>query len=406
MSKNTKVCSPQLPLHLERVGVRSIDFFSSLASLQNICQHRHIPFVSYRLPGHSAITTLVQYKSFPQKITDFDELNACEGFVIAPFTANNGFESYLLKPDLEFKDNTISSEIIAELSRSELFQTISSNDTIETTLQEEFEHNVNKVIETIKTGKLRKVVISKTHVMEVPATFSVSHFYQKLCVTYPNAYVYFISMPEVGCWMGATPEPLLTSENDFMFTVSLAGTQAYNGLALEQYSWSEKELDEQAIVTNFIANTLIENGIQDFTKSKVENYRAGNLIHLKSGFEFRKDALKNDISKLITALHPTPSTGGLPKIAARDFILENEKHNRSYYTGFLGTIHPENGCQLFVNLRCMQLNEQKIVLYSGAGITESSVAKNEWIETENKLETLKRVITSPPHPSPLQKERE
>jgi isochorismate synthase len=373
----------------------SENFYPSLAALHYICQHQHIPFVSYRLPQHSAITTLVQYKSFPKAITDFEEVNTGEGFIISPFTAKNGFESYLLKPDLEFKDNNISTEMIADLSRNELFKTSSKDevDNIKTTSKADFETNVNKAIATIKKGELRKVVVSKTHVMDLPDNFSASQFFQKLCVIYPNAYIYFLRIPEVGCWIGATPEPLLTTENELMQTVSLAGTQAYTGLPLEQYAWSEKELDEQEIVTNFIAQTLTDISIVNYSKSKVENYRAGNLIHLKSGFEFRKTELKNELSKLIIALHPTPSTGGLPKTNACEFILETEKHDRSYYTGFLGTIHPENGCQLYVNLRCMQLLQQKIVLYSGAGITASSVAENEWIETENKLETLKRHLS-------------
>jgi len=396
MSNISKFCSPQLPLHMERVGVRSTDFFPSLAALHYVCQHQHIPFVSYRLPQHSAITTLVQYKSLPKTITDFEALNAGEGFVIAPFTANNGYSSYLLQSDFEFKDNAISIEMIAELSRNEVFKASSKEDSnsFKTTSKAEFESNVNKAVMSIKNGEFRKVVLSKTHLIDLPTDFSAPHFYQKLCAIYPNAYIYFLQMPNVGCWIGATPEPLLTSENELMHTVSLAGTQAYTGLPLEQYVWSEKELDEQAIVTRFVEQTLTQTGISGFRKSKVENYRAGNLIHLKSGFEFRKTELKDELSKLINALHPTPSTGGLPKTNACEFILEAEKYNRSYYTGFLGTIHPENGCQLYVNLRCMQLVQNKIVLYSGAGITASSVAENEWMETENKLETLKKVITS------------
>jgi len=380
------------------------DFLPALASLHYICRHQHIPFVSYRLPGHSAITTIIQYKSFPEKLSDINELNVAEGYVMAPFNTDVANNAFLLKPDIEFKDDNVSAEIMAELSRSELFHTTEADIEVSTTTKAEFESNVNKAIETIKAGMLRKVVVSKTHVINLPDDFSASHFFQKLCATYPNAYIYFVQMPNVGCWMGATPEPLLTTENESMYTVSLAGTQPYTGLPLEQYSWQEKELDEQAIVTSFIGQTLIENGIRDFYTSIPESHRAGNLIHLKSGFEFRKDALENNLSKLITALHPTPSTGGLPKKAALDFILNNEKHNRSYYTGFLGTLHPENGCQLYVNLRCMRLLGNKIVLYSGAGITASSDAAKEWIETENKLETLKKHLTptlsTSPQPSP------
>ncbi len=68
------------------------------------------------------------------------------------------------------------------------------------------------------------MVLSKTHLMEAPSNFSAPHFYQKLCANYPHAYVYFLQLPGVGCWLGATPEPLLTTENEIMHTVSLAGT--------------------------------------------------------------------------------------------------------------------------------------------------------------------------------------
>lgn len=396
MSNNPKFCSSQLPLHMEKAGVRSSDIFPSLAALHNVCLHQNIPFVSYRLPLHSAITTLVQYESFPQVIDNIEELNNAEGFVVSPFTSTAGLKTYLLQPDFQFKDNNVSTDIISELSTVSQFCSNNQKDVFEhkTTSKESFESFVNEAVATINNGDFQKVVLSKTHLMEAPSDFSAPHFYQKLCSNYPHAYVYFLQLPGVGCWMGATPEPLLTTENEIMRTVSLAGTQPFTGLSIDECCWSDKELEEQAIVTNFIEHTLLDAGISEFSKSKIENYRAANLIHLKSGFEFQKSQLKNELSKLITALHPTPSVGGLPRQSAADFILKTETHNRAYYTGFLGTLHPENGCQLYVNLRCMQLCSDKIILYSGAGITASSVAEKEWDETENKLMTLKQVILS------------
>ena len=370
------------------------DFLPSLAALQSICHRRNIPFVSYRLPQQSTINTLVQYQSWPKEIDNFEELNTANGFVISPFLQKTDGKTYLLQPDLTFSNNEVTAATIDKLSRNETFASELQIDetNFDTTTKEAFENNVNIAIEAINKGKFRKVVVSKTHLMDKPEDFWAPLFFQKLCKLYPNAYIYFFQMPRAGCWIGATPEPLLVTENDLIRTVSLAGTQAFTGLAIEEYGWSEKELDEQAIVTNFIAQTLTESGISSFTKSEVENYRAANLVHLKSGFQFKKTEIENDLSKLITALHPTPSVGGLPRTNAIDFILQNENHKRSYYTGFLGTLSTENGCQLFVNLRCMQLFGNEILLYSGAGITASSVAEKEWTETENKLMTLKEVI--------------
>jgi isochorismate synthase len=203
-----------------------------------------------------------------------------------------------------------------------------------------------------------------------------------------------IQLPEVGCWMGATPEPLLVIEDEQVKTVSLAGTQIATNKAIESYQWSSKEIEEQGIVTGFVENLLHSLNIQQFSKSGPENYQAANLIHLKTAFEFPQSELKNRFSGLLKALHPTPSVGGLPKAEAREFILANEKHDRSYYTGFLGPVNIENKTNIFVNLRCLQLFDNQFVLYSGAGITTSSVAENEWTETDNKMMTMMNVMNS------------
>ena len=47
---------------------------------------------------------------------------------------------------------------------------------------------------------------------------------------------------------------------------------------------------------------------------------------------------------------------------------------------------------LFVNLRCMKIEEKKANLYIGCGITEDSIPENEYIETINKSMTMKKVI--------------
>jgi len=164
---------------------------------------------------------------------------------------------------------------------------------------------------------------------------------------------------------------------------------------IESYGWSEKEIEEQGIVTAFVEKTLQSLDIKNYNKMGPTNYQAANLIHLKTSFEFPQADLKNRLGDFLKALHPTPSVGGLPKIAAREFILANEKHDRSYYTGFLGPINIENKSHVFVNLRCLQLFEKQFVLYSGAGITASSVAEKEWEETDNKMMTMMNVMKTP-----------
>ena len=116
---------------------------------------------------------------------------------------------------------------------------------------------------------------------------------------------------------------------------------------------------------------------------------------------------------MLRSLHPTPAVCGLPKLAAKAFILENEHYNREFYTGFLGELNfeirigPRSGkrnienraytmirksTQLFVNLRCMQLQENKGVIYVGGGITKTSNPVSEWEETVSKSLVIKNVL--------------
>jgi len=119
------------------------------------------------------------------------------------------------------------------------------------------------------------------------------------------------------------------------------------------------------------------------------------LAELESCLRMYEDELENKFGACLQALHPTPSVGGLPKEAARQFILTKEKHDRAYYTGFLGPLNIQNKSHLFVNLRCLQLFNKQFVLYSGAGITAASIAENEWEETENKMMTMMNAMKNP-----------
>ena len=48
--------------------------------------------------------------------------------------------------------------------------------------------------------------------------------------------------------------------------------------------------------------------------------------------------------------------------------------------------------QLFVNLRCMKVQDNQITLVVGSGITSESNAADEWEETEIKADTLLSVV--------------
>ena len=367
--------------------------YAALYKLQTVCLQQNIPFASYRLPLNREIITIVQHHSMPERLKSLNDLHNKTGFVVAPFTESSVHGTFFLQPDCVFFSNDIADIYIEKLSANDRFIELKKNkNTTKTTTPDEFIGNVNQAISDMKANEFQKVVLSKVRVEQLPDGFQPEDFFLKLCQKYPHAFVYMMQLPEVGCWIGATPEPLLTIENGSVKTVSLAGTQVATELETEDYRWSSKEIEEQGIVTNFVEQTLCSLQVSNITKTGPENYRAANLIHLKTAFEFPQTDVENRFSDLLKALHPTPSVGGLPKNEARDFILANEQHDRSYYTGFFGPVNINEKSAIFVNLRCLQLFDNNFVLYSGAGITSSSVAEREWEETDNKMLTLMNVM--------------
>ena len=365
-----------------------------LQELYAVLLKQNIPFVSYRLPYASEMVTLIQSRSCPIKLTDFNRLEQLKGFVVSPFAERN-HPTFLLEPDFIITGQQIDNDSVNKLSKNSFF--IHSKETknaLQTTTREAFCANVEKIISGIHSGEFQKVVLSKIKIEELPRTFNAGDFFLKLCEKYPSAMVYLFQIPEAGCWAGATPEKLLTIENGTASTVSLAGTQPAAGKSVEKYHWLDKEKEEQQFVTQFIEESLKKSGIQNYTKFPTENVQAAQLIHLQTKFEFPAATLKNTTGNLVRLLHPTPATGGLPKEPAHDFIFQNEGYDRSYYTGFIGPVNIHAQTHLFVNLRCVQLFEKEYVLYSGAGITSSSVPQKEWEETESKMETVRSVIIS------------
>jgi isochorismate synthase len=75
----------------------------------------------------------------------------------------------------------------------------------------------------------------------------------------------------------------------------------------------------------------------------------------------------------------------LPKELATEFILANEQYNRSYYAGFLGEFNSQNTTDLFVNLRCFEIEKNSVTLYVGCGITKDSSPEKEYVETKMKF---------------------
>jgi isochorismate synthase len=201
--------------------------------------------------------------------------------------------------------------------------------------------------------------------------------------------VYLFHTPLTGTWIGSTPEILLSGKGNDWHTVALAGTQPLcNGQLPE--TWNERKREEQQLVTDYIRDCLLSFNVYPEEKGPY-TIQAGELAHLRTDFRFSL-AGNRIMGELLKALHPTPAVCGLQKEKSYQFIINNEGYNRRYYTGFIGRLHPAGQTDLYVNLRCMQVEDNRLLFYAGGGLLASSDIQEEWLETEGKLLTMFRVI--------------
>ena len=340
---------------------------------------QNLPFVLYKKPKDTNITGLFQKNDTLFSVTDFSE----NGFVFASFDGTK----IVLIPEKE-------SEI-----RNSVFQKKESSvsekepNTPNETAQKQFENLVKKGIQAIENNEFKKVVLSRKESLNL-ADFDLITAFESLVQLYPSTFVYCFYHPKMGTWLGATPEQLLKANDTEFKTIALAGTQ--KAIGSNEVVWPKKEQEEQQFVTDYIVEKL-KTVASEVEVSKPYSLKAGSIWHIKTDISGTLNS-SSSLQQVIQLLHPTPAVCGFPKDKSKAFILENEKYDRTFYTGFLGELNMGDKTDLFVNLRCMEIEvASKLAmtqahLYMGCGITKDSIPEKEWEESKNKAATMKRIL--------------
>ncbi len=341
---------------------------SNLTTIDAFIQRKQ-PFAVYRIPGEKVPRLLTQAEGAVCLIYDLKELNGQRGFVIAPFQVSETCPVVLIQPDQWGQPLPIDNDTAEE---REVALRMQGQESFLTSSTEEYASCFHTFIN---------------------AGFSPLSIFRAACRRYIHSYIYLCYTPQTGIWLGSTPEIILSGEKDEWNTVALAGTQPLQDGKLPQI-WDEKNRKEQAYVASYIRRQLLSLGIHSTENGPYPAY-AGALSHLKTDFQF---SLKDNkgLGDLLKVLHPTPAVCGLPKEEAYRFILQNEGYDRRYYSGFIGWLDPEGRTDIYVNLRCMYIEDEQLTLYAGGGLLASSELNDEWLETEKKLQTIKRLIATPP----------
>lgn len=255
-------------------------------------------------------------------------------------------------------------------------------------LKSDFLNFVEQAKISIESKIFDKVVAAKNYFDQRASFNDLRISFVELCKAYPQSFICLYNTAESGCWLTASPEMFLRLRGNKIETVSLAGTRS-NVLGNE--AWGEKELDEQNIVSVYQEEVWKNAGVEDIKISGPHILELKSLQHLKTDYS---GSVKDEsvYENLALAMHPTPAVGGFPKEESLSFIEKFESFQRDMYAGFFGVGEGTNQLDTFVKLRTAKLYSNGYLFYAGAGITEGSIAEDEWMETDNKCKILSNYL--------------
>ncbi len=310
------------------------------------------------------------------KLPDNDQLYSVDN----TSDINVSFVSFDTKTVLDFKGNIkeISKEDVENITVSP--KSKSSFIEIAKETPESYALKISQAQDFIEKNELKKLVLSRRKLLmyldiDPQKKLSMTKSFLKFCKSYPSAFCYlFEKKGEI--WMGGFSEVLgkFDKRNNSFETMSVAGT-----VPIEE-NWTDKEIEEQKAVTEYI-QSILKKFSSDLKVSSTKDMISGNIKHLKT--DFSAEISPESLDKIISELHPTPAVCGFPKELCAQGIKSIEHFNREFYAGYI-KVETEDFIYYFVNLRCASFFKNYAFLFVGGGITLKSDAKKEWEETELK----------------------
>lgn len=252
---------------------------------------------------------------------------------------------------------------------------------------------VTEAVTRIRSGVLRKVVLSRALEASANGPFDPVAALERLDAHYPDT-LRFLFEPVGGTsFFGASPELLAEVHESVLTTAALAGSRRRGRtgdedavLAAELLA-SPKEREEHQIVIESIIERVTPYARRVEAPAEPGILRLPNIQHLhtpvRADLETHFDALD-----LAGELHPTPAMGGYPVRAAVATIGELEPVERGWFASPFGWVDAAGNGKFAVAIRSAVAKRGHVRLYAGAGIVAESVPDQEWDETGLKFRPL------------------
>jgi len=244
--------------------------------------------------------------------------------------------------------------------------------------------------------ELTKVVLSTMQELQFAQEVDVDAIFRNVRNQSMNGYQFMMPLADGATWLGASPELLVLKQGNRIISNPLAGSARRmddpeaDRLNAEQLEMSAKDQHEHALVIRKIAARLAPICAQLHVPPRPSLSKTEALWHLSTRIEGRLHDPGVSALQLACLLHPTPAVCGFPTEPARQLIAALEPFERGFYSGMVGWCDADGNGEWAVALRCGEVRGDRVRLFAGAGIVDSSRPDAEWAEIQTKYGTMLR----------------
>ncbi|MEA5535145.1 isochorismate synthase [Crocosphaera sp. XPORK-15E] len=264
-------------------------------------------------------------------------------------------------------------------------------------MAQNFKASVASALNSIKANHFHKLVLAHALDLKSPTDFSLINCLNNLRISYPDCYVFALNNGQGNCFIGASPERLISIQNQQLVTDALAGSSPrgknkknddYLGQNLLK---SEKERREHQVVIDCITHRLFALGLTPQI-SPLKLLKLSNIQHLWTPIYTQLSPHIHPL-EIVAKLHPTPAVSGFPTEITCEEIQRYETFERGLYAAPLGWIDYQGNSEFIVGIRSALISGNHARLYAGAGIVEGSEPDKELAEIQLKFQALLKALS-------------
>lgn len=248
---------------------------------------------------------------------------------------------------------------------------------------------VRDLVEDLKTGELKKVVLARELRLFFKEKVSVEAVLSHLLREQKESFT-FAFESNGDCFIGASPERLVKKEGMKLFSTCLAGSIARGKTENEDISLGntllndDKNLVEHHYVVEMIKEAMEKVCVKVSLPDKPVLMKMRDIQHLYTPV-VGVTKQESSLLQVVESLHPTPALGGLPQKEAVSKIRTIEKLDRGFYAAPIGWIDYEGNGEFAVAIRSALIQGSEASLFAGCGIVKDSDAESEYVETRIKF---------------------